>query len=219
MPKAATIPQDLILRRKLARDLESVLDQVQNLHNSVYVFRKVRDLRNNNPRLLVHSPFIEWLIENYVHSTAVGIRKQVKPSGVSLRSILDTLERNPRVISRKQFLHFFTGYSLTEAVGGEQFDTFAGVGAKFLSSDAIRQDKLTLLSRCQKVEHLVDKRIAHYERVEALPVPTFADLEDGVEALKEISRKYSVLLRGADRGFEFSYLEDWASVLRFPWLE
>lgn len=217
--RKATFPQDILLLRKLAQDVESILDEIQNLHNSVWMFRKFRDLRNRNPRLLVHSPFIEWLIENYVHSTAVGIRKQLKAGGVSLRSVLDTLEANPGLVSRKQFLDFFAGHPLTEAAGEEQFDRFAGVGARLLSPDALRQDKLTLLSRCRKVEYLVDKRIAHYDRVDVLPVPTFADLEDAVEVLKEISRKYSVLLRGADRGFEFSYLDEWSSVLRFPWLQ
>ncbi len=211
------VSQDVALRRKLARDLESVLDAIQDLHNSVYVFRKFRELRNGDPRLLVHSPFIEWLTENYVHSTAVGVRKQVKASGVSMRCVLDALERNPRVVSRQHFLGFFDGHPLTESVGKEQFDGFAGPKAQFLSPDTVRRDKEHLLARCQKVEHLVDKRIAHYDRVDVLPVPTFGELEDAVEALEEVSRKYSILLRGADRGFEFSYLEEWDAVLRFAW--
>lgn len=213
------ISQDESLRRRLHQDIESVLDHVQDLHNSVYIFRKFRDLRNEDRRLLAHSPFIEWLTENYVHSAAVGVRKQLKASGVSLRSILDTLERNPRVISREHFESFFHGHVLTEEVGREQFDAFAGKGERFFGAAIPARDREALLARCKKVEHLVDKRIAHYEKVNQLPVPTFGELEDAVEALKEVSRKYSVLIRGVDRGFEFSYLEQWDRVLTFPWRE
>src|SRR6185437_5051407 len=106
MNKASGVSQDVALRQKLARDVETVLDAIQDLHNSGYVFRKFLYLRNGDPRLLIPSPFTEWLIENYVHSTAVGVRKQIKPSGISMRCVLDSLERNPRVVSRQNFVEF-----------------------------------------------------------------------------------------------------------------
>jgi hypothetical protein len=181
-------------RGHVVQQLLTIRSEILALATDHNVYWKVqREVIQRNARLLqMRSPFLDMLNEAYVHGTAVRIRRLIDRDGrtVSLRNLLCTVK--------------------------EHCDLFRDNP----SSAGLMRDLDRLDTVCTKVKAYVDQYVAHHDR-ERLEknVPTYVDLNDAIEVIVEIFRRYYSAFCGADLNPVIEYSEEPLAIFHFPWIE
>ena len=72
---------------------------------------------------------------------------------------------------------------------------------------------------CQRVEHFVDRRYAHYDRRGLTQAPpTFDDIRRALEEFERIIKRYRILLDGVTQTSLLPTPQyDWQEIFTIPW--
>jgi hypothetical protein len=77
-----------------------------------------------------------------------------------------------------------------------------------------------LLSKANAIRHDVERRVARYDtRGVQEPLPTFNDLDECLETLQRLIKKYKILLTGSSVSELLPVIQyDWKAIFYFPWI-
>jgi len=208
---------------RLIEWLETIYADVQQLLLDDHLFWEFQKIVEHNDQFLKASGlFTRFIATGYIRSAAIGVRRQAKSDNdsVSVVRFLCEVRDYPQIVSRQHYLGLYDG---TEAwhveIGQRDFDRIAGKRSPHVPSTFAEQQIHDVRAAVEKIEHYVDRRIAHHDKRQlARPVPTFSELTEALGALERIVILYWRLLKGpAMTTILPTILYDWKDVFRFAW--
>lgn len=187
------MPDSKDFREDAIRELREIRDEVVDLATDRDIYwRFEREVVQRNRRLLtIRSAFLEMLRGTYVDSATMRVRRLIDKDQrtISLRRLLVQLARYPDLIEGK------------------------------LGVEALNRDAAELDSVGDKIKNYVDQHVAHHDRMQTALVPTHRDLNDAIDTVIRLLKKYYGVLAGGDIDVIVSYLEEPLAVFHFPWIE
>jgi len=211
-------------RTRLIRWLEVIFSDVEDLLLDNHMFWELQEIVRNNRQFAEASGlFTQWMASAFVQATAVGVRRQAKANdnSVSLKRFLIEVQKYPSLVSREHYMSLYEGMEawLTE-LGQRDFDRVAGEGSSHLPVTLAEEHLSELDQAVKKIEHYVDKRIAHYDKgLLACSTPTFADLSNALKTIEKLVVLYWKLLKGTSMTTMLSIIPfDWHDIFRFAWV-
>ena len=173
------------------RDLEAIQSNIVYLRFNNTDFKALAD-RFNKKRL---EPYLwEFAKRNYITYMSMAIRRLVDNhrDARSLWKLIDDIEFNSEAFSRQWFL--------TQWAGGEHetpFLEFFG-SSPVLQKSVISGHKLELETVTKSIRDRADKFEAHIDKKPKLKsIPTFNDIDNSVEIIAKLYKKYYYLLKQA----------------------
>lgn len=193
--------------------------EVTDLFLSRHIWRSLQQVIGDHPAM-PSSVYFEWQAQCYAAAQAVAVRRQreVKDGVITLGRLMTEMAETPELLTRQRYVSMYDWGM--QHLGDRHFDRWAPSGGAHLDGAVVGDDLVSLLKRAENIKRYVDKRLAHYEKPRpAGKVPSFADLDDAVEALGEMYRKYAGLLTGGDRIEMTPAIQyDWMAPFRMPWI-
>lgn len=160
-----------------------------------------------------------YFANTYVRTQAVGIRRQVdrRRDVQSMARLLDELARFPDRIGYDFFVGRYAWGS--QWVGHDAFEEFDPTRTGKLDPRVPRADHEALLLEGEQVKTWVDQHVAHLALTPTAAVPTFDELDSGLDLLGELYQKWLAVLTGAG----LTHVEpvpqyDWVAPFRQPWI-
>ena len=194
--------------------------EVTNLFRYQHIFNEVQEMIKQNPTIQVQSSFYEFIGTSYVSLVVMGIRRQIKvdSQSISFARLLKEINETPEVITRKRFVSLYsTGIGIER--GNRDFNMFAEEGSDFVDSSKIQQDIEKLKLAGIKMEDFADKRLAHRDKRDPKIVPRFQDIDDSIQFLGELLKKYVLLFRAQGMVSVLPvYQYDWKAIFKHAWL-
>ena len=166
--------------------------------------------------------FYEFLGDAYGTLALMAIRRQVKTGNksISFTELLEEIHENPEILSRKRFVNLYKG-SGVENVASEKFDDLVGKGRSHVDPDQVCSDLDELGQKSKKIETIVDKRLAHYDKG-AININniTFKEIDESIDFLEDLLKKYLFLIRAEDREYILPEIlsDDWMAIFGERWL-
>lgn len=217
----------MTIERRRARAVEwldVIKTEVQSLYIDHDIFWELQKIVAANDRLEHRSGvFSRWMANGFATASAVAVRRQAKAGddSISLKRFLREVRDFPELVSREHYLGFFADAEewLREANGVGYFDSIAGVGAGCISGSLVDEHLNDLSSAVERIEHYVDKRVAHYDKSGLKqPLPTYGDLTTSLEVLDRLTVFYLKLLKGsAPNSLRKPLDPSWIDVFEVPW--
>lgn len=214
-------------RARLSAWLKTIEDDIGRVALGNYFFwRLQRIIRANRALRGRPGDFLRWIAWNYVDSTVIGIRRQLKNRTaqnkcVSLRGVLSEIEQYPELVSRAHYLSLRQGAAWQGHldVAHEQFDRIAGPGGSHIRLSVVRRDTRRLKTNALvAVEDWADRRTAHWHD-RYVPARTFNDLRNGLRTIEAVLNRYLAYVRGYSvANFAPTIQYDWEEALRIPWI-
>lgn len=199
---------------------KTVYQEVTNLAVKRHVFWEVQDVIKNNPKIQKPSAFYEFIGDSYAASMVMEIRRLVKrhKDSISFAGLLEDIRDNPQIMSRGRYVAFYKESNVEHRADGD-FDQFAErPGGDHIDPTLVEQDLQELVEKAQKCEAYADRRVAHYDKG-PITVPTFNDLDDCVDFLERLTKKYYLLMTGSALTEVLpTFQYDWQQVFTEPWL-
>lgn len=216
---------DDILFKKWYEWIDIIYLDIRPLLIIRYVFRKVKDIIKNNPKINKHNLFYDFLGSVYVDSAVMGIRRHVKISGdsISFARLLKEICDKPEILSRKRFVNLYKG-SGVENVASEDFDDLVGKGRNYINPNRVKSDLKKLKKIAKKCEKYADWKVAHIDKQAikknlTLKGLKFKDIDSCIDFLEELIKKYYFLFRALDLPYILPTPQyDWETIFREPWL-
>ena len=202
-----------------------------DIHNALsitrYVFKEVKDIVENNPKINKHNVFYDFLGSVYVDSAVMGVRRHVKikKDSVSFARLLKDISdsNNYKILSRKRFVNLYKG-SGVEDVASEDFDDLVGKGRNYINPDRVKSDLKKLKKIAKKCEKYADWKVAHIDKQAikknlTLKGLKFKDIDSCIDFLEALIKKYYFLFRALDLPYILPTPQsDWETIFRDPWL-
>jgi hypothetical protein len=100
------------------------------------------------------------------------------------------------------------------------FDRLVGVGQAYVDSDRVQSEIGEIMALAANVEHLADRRYAHYDpRGLNRPRPTFNELGGCLDLFEKSILRYKLLLKGAGQKTLLPVFQyEWKEIFRQPWV-
>ena len=151
---------------------------------------------------------------------AVAVRKLVDPRKdiISYRRLLEEIRDNPTIISRTRFRRNVVEANYDEGLADLDYDSYVGAGREHLDPADVQAELDELANKTTKLKTFVNKRIAHHDEKEFDAIPKYRDLDESIDFLLVIHKKYFQILRCLGYDSLLPPLGDWKSVFRYPWL-
>jgi hypothetical protein len=205
--------------KKWRRSMRRIEREVGDLLLRRETFVELRDIVNDNPRIMRPPSFVNWIVGNYVCTVALGIRRLTDTDrrAESLGRLLHELIECPGVLSRVAHRRL---YGRRSSVADEIFNSLVGTGKSVLPARAIRADRRLLNIGERRIRRLVNKRLAHANKPSGIRrPPTLGEVSEVLDVMDRLAVKYSVLLAGSTMAScKPTRQFNWRTVLRFAWL-
>lgn len=205
---------------KWDRWLESIYIEITNLSRYRYIFREVQKIINNNPKIQKPSVFYEYFGVSYSALIFMGIRRQVKTdkNSISFARLLEEIIETPDILSRTRYVSLYK-VSPVKHLADEYFDKFYGKGKNYVDPELFIKDLNDLQKKAKLCECFTDKTIAHRDIKEPKTIPTFKDVNDCIDLLEELMKKYYALFRAASLvSILPTFQYDWKEIFKKPWI-
>ena len=217
-------------------DFVAIYRDVQDVVVQRHIYREIRAILEANEAAFAEmdGTVFEWLAKVHAHSAAVCVRKQVDNDSrsISLRRLLVAIAPKAALITRAEYV----GRARVERdlgtregrdelatwhqVLNERFDRLVGDGVPTLTQVDVERDLMRLDEAAQEVQTFVNKTIAHRDRKGIRVEATWEQLNDAVDLLEELVRRYNELLdAGQSPRLVPVWQYDWKAVFRIPWLK
>ncbi len=217
--------------------IEEICDQVAYLFVFRHIYKVVRQIVASNPHLR-KEPNIFWWWLDYAYATTMlmGLRRLGDRSKevISLYRLLDDIRNHPKVLSRERYRRLReslwkqpnvvsnalvrqTAKMTVSQKANEVFDELCGHGKPHIDPKVVEEDLKRLDEAMKKVRELADKRLAHYDRKPPQRQPTHKDIDECLDLISEILRKYHRLMKGGDISLMPVINHDWTAIFKIPW--
>lgn len=199
------------------------------IHNDLVSSATSRQIYEETKRIIIDNPvlangstvFFDYLVRWYVDSAVMGLRRHVKidRESISLAGLLQDIADNPTLLSRTHFV-FLSNRPEMHPYLNCTFDKYAGEGAAYVSSEAVRQEMDEFCNRSKRCETYADRVVAHLDKRAVTDLPTFQEFYDAVDFAETLPKKYTLLIQGSSlRSVAAVIQEPWKAIFRVPWLQ
>jgi hypothetical protein len=165
--------------------------------------------------------FHDWVIHNYVTYVAMSIRRQLDENGdvISLAKLIREIKVNPENVTKEWHRTLYTNsLAIEHGIPDSTFEHCAGKGESFDSRIA-EADLQDLLKLSQNIRKLANREVAHRSKNKSPTKVTFQEVDDCINKLKELARKYILLFTAASNEMEPAILDNWESIFNRPWFQ
>ena len=209
--------------KRLAKDIHKDFSEVFfNRH----IFREVQAIIRNNPDIENYKPnwFNVFLGQAYFDYAVSAIRRQIKlhKDSISFVGLLEEIIRTPSVLSRERFVKKFVHlHPAGEKCAKDLFDKkFLGKCTDHIDPVIVCQDLCKLKALSGTVEKFADDRVSHLGKRKLIEIPTFKALDNCIDCLAELIRKYYFLFKAEDLGDDLSvdFTDDWQGIFNQRWI-
>lgn len=196
--------------------------EILRLYSHRDTFNNVVEIIRNNKRIQKPSSFYHLLIDSYVVFILMTIRRQIKGSdkrSISFTGLLKEIKEDPKILSRERYIsHSNDNHS--KDIAGSEFDKSYGGVKGYIDSNIVEKDLNDLKEKVNNIENYIDKRIAHYDKESIENIPVLKDVDDFIEFLGSLFKKYYGLIRAAEHVSLIAVKQyDWKAIFRVPWIE
>jgi len=156
----------------------------------------------------------------YATTTVIGIRRQLDTDkdSVSFARLLKEIQENSEVLSRDRYVALHEGSVIPVQIASSHFDRFAGAGYPYVNSARVDLDLCILKQKAAGIRKFANKRIAHFDRSDFANLPTYAELDDCLDYLEDLLKKYLALFRAEMHSIIPVWQFDWKAIFRVPWI-
>ncbi len=151
----------------------------------------------------------------------MGIRRQVKSNkqSISFARLLEQIIKAPKVISRQRFAALYGTNPMMIEIGEMDFKKFSDKTGQYIESSIVTADLELLKKKALKCELFADMRVAHFDK-RALKNPlTFNDIDECIDFLEQLLKKYTLMLRATDLASVLpTWQYDWKEIFSYPWI-
>jgi len=157
----------------------------------------------------------------YSTSTVIGIRRQVDrhPDSVSFANLLKSMSERPAVLSRTRFVSLYSGSNVPPGLADRAFDKYACADGSMLEAEIPAADLVGLDAKAAVVKQYANKRVAHIDRSGIKTPPTYTDLDECLDLLEQLLRKYWLLLDATTMLHIVPvWPYEWTQIFRSPWI-
>ena len=204
-------------------DIEALRDDIYDLHHHATIWRELASLVDATGAT-DRGFFLDAYTRMYVAHSGSAIRRITESKDtrvVSLGRLITAIAANPHVITNERYL---TSWGIDDkpcpdvvrANAEAAWEAHAGGGTVF--DVAIATEDLEELERTTKaVVTMVDKTIAHRDKVPPDTIPTFGDLAGAIESITLRYERYQLLLLGRAQITMNPVMQgDWLAPFRKP---
>jgi hypothetical protein len=174
--------------------LRDIREEVILLLFNQYVFRTHQEIVRRNPELTgnINGVFSNWMQGVYAQATAAGVRRLTgstyQVADVNLIRFFDALINSPEDLYPSFACHF---------KGLERNGSLVPGWESAVCRQLVGEDRSEAIRAAEKTNRFASKRVAH--KVPGVPVRTrFSDLDESIEVLTTLTRKYSTLACSAE---------------------
>ena len=211
--------QDEQLLCRLREDVEAVSEDVVHLFWTRRWYRNLVRMVSSNPRINREHSFWLWVMQTYVSTVSVAVRRLLdkgdKRRTVSLGTITMRLAEHPGLISRGEYVGAYDW--LNADIGHGNFDRFAGPGGQALSPQLLERRLEETRQQCTAVIEHVDKELAHRDRNHPGTLAT-SEIDDAIDATGSLFKDLYLLLKNADMSLELADQMGGNWLFREPWI-
>lgn len=201
--------------------LDVIHKEITNLSVNRHIFWEVQEIIKKNKKIQKPSSFYEFLASAHASLAVMGIRRQVKidKQSISFARLLDQIVKTPGVISRQRFVSLYGVDPMMKEMGERDFKKFAGKTGKHINSADVIIDLENLWKKAAKCEKFADMRIAHFDKRALKNPPTFKDLDECIDYLEELLKKYTVIFRATCLASVLpTWQYDWKEIFHSAWI-
>lgn len=207
---------------KLDSQLDSLLQQVDDLNTARHIYYEVRSMVEANQQILTSNHFYTWMDNTYTTTMLVGIRRLVDSdaSSISFVTFLSAIKSNPHILSRSTYkgLYKKMGLGFPESYQDEKFDQLAGIGAPHVDPAVVEQELEELKTITSKLRKYANKRIAHYDSKPPPPGPSYKEIDEAFDILYDLLVKYYLFFRATSFSRKPCIDYDWKEIFQVAWI-
>lgn len=185
-----------VARRKWRRWMAQVVARVAQLCVDDQIFQRSMERIHRSGRITHRSHVYQWLMRTNATHLAMGVRRLLdrQPKTYSLLHVVRSIHAMPQVITRRSFVGRYS--RATKELGEADFDNLAGDGVDHLPQSVVASDLRSLEDLASDVRPVVDKVIAHSERIRGrVAGVTWNTLHEAVRVLDQMAVRYDLILR------------------------
>ncbi len=202
--------------------LNTIHLDVRGLLINRYIFREVQQIIRSNSKIQLESSFYEWLGNIYATAAVIGVRSQLDAGTIciSFAGLLIEMQATPEILSRERYVSLYKTSKLPNEVAHRHFDKLAGESRSHFPAETIEADFSSFRQKAESIRKYANKRIAHLDRSEFKELPTYAELDDCLDYLESLLKKYLRLFT-ADAYVHIvpAWQYDWQEIFRRRWIE
>lgn len=207
--------------------LEQINSEVISIFHHLDLFMKVNEIISKNTRLAsMDLTLMVWMRRAFTVDLVMGIGRicDTDKRTKSLVRFLQELksESCQECLSRDAYIKLYrseNAFMLGLANG--DFDRLAGPGEQSYATEKIDIDLKHLVEEnpCKRIRDFRDQYVAHSDLIKNNQPPTYDDLFASFGVIKEIVKKYNLLLRAANMiDLTPTIQGNWEEVLTVPWI-
>lgn len=214
--------RDQFLFDKWNKWLTLIYTDIQQALINRDIFRETMAVIQANPKIHSYGTFYSWMQTVYSQAAIAAVRRQADrgKNVVSFARLLSAVGKSPTVISRERFTAYYNNGNPPEHIGHQHFDKLAGKGQSCISTAMIQQDLALLQTKYAAIKPFANKRIAHYDQKAFHEVPTWKELDDCLDLLETLLKKYLSMFRAEIHLFIVPKRQfEWKKIFWVPWIE
>ena len=200
--------------------LGKIIEDVENQLINRRIFWEVQNIIDANSQIQQPSSFYGWMGTLYAATGAAGVRRQVDldKQSISFVRLLEEIIKWPEVLSRKRFVTLYVSKDpFLERSANLHFDDFAGSGKPHIDPSVVEGELKQLRDKAEVLKKFATKRVAHLDKNPPRRVPTYGELDDCLDLMERLLKKYVMLFRC--EGYDLpEWLTDWKAIFREPWI-
>jgi hypothetical protein len=209
--------------------LEAIEKDIWALDADRAIWREMVRIVRANPQIPRPDTVMDWITRMFVVGAASGVRRQVDrgPDVVTLRKLLESIAAHPNLVTRSAFCSLWGDQDdkTERMLANMYFNDFASPGADHVDPVIVNRDISDLLAACERVQRFAHQQVAHLDLAHAIPdardqlvVPTFKDLNDALDLLGHLRKRYRFLLTAVDSAITPGLPVDWTLPFTVAWL-
>ena len=205
------------------RDIDALRDDIYDLHHHATMWRELAT-RVDATGAMDRGFFLDAYTRMYVAHSGSAIRRIAESQDtrvLSLGRLITAIAANPQVITKERYL---TSWGIDDkpcpdvvrANAEAAWEVHAG-GALAFDVITAKQDLYELGRTTEAVVTMVDKTIAHRDKLPPDNIPTFGDLAGAIESITMLYKRYQLLLLGRSQITMDPVMQgDWLTPFRQP---
>ncbi len=200
--------------------LSAIYVDIQQALINRHIFKETMAVIEANPKIQSDDTFYSWMRMVYSQAAVVAVRRQIdqRDDVASMARLLTEISRSPSVLSREKFVSLYT--NMPPEMGHRGFDKFAGAGEPNINASLVEKDLQELRAKAASVKLFSHKRVAHYDQKAFDAVPTWKELDECLDLLETLLKKYLLLFRAESHVQIVPVWQyDWKEIFRAPWIE
>ncbi|MDP8260249.1 MAG: hypothetical protein P9L96_04525 [Candidatus Gygaella obscura] len=214
----------------MSGEMNEFLDKINNeviaIFHHLDLFKKLNEVIIQNDRLAKMDPtLLVWMRRSFTVDLIMGIGRicDIDRRTQSLVHFLEELKNHSDLLTRDAYIRLYKREDeLMLGFASRDFDGLAGSGERAFAPEKIDIDLKRLIedTSCKKIRDFRDQYIAHSDAVKDNPPPTYEDLFAAFEVIKEVVKRYNLLLRATSMLDLMPVIQgNWEEVLTIPWIE